>query len=73
MAQTMLRCNKFSVMILETVVGRIRGCCAAVGWLGETTLRAHARKAEQQRQRAAAQYTRVCSAFTQKVKNFAPN
>ena len=42
--------------------------CAAVGWQGATTLRAHAREEEQRGQRAAAQLNRVRSALTQPVK-----
>ena len=38
-----------------------------MGWQGATTRRAHARKAEQRRQRAAALLNRMRSAFTQKV------
>ncbi len=40
----------------------------AVCWQGATTPRAHARKEEQRRQRAAAWLNRVRSAFTQVVK-----
>ncbi|MFM2447904.1 MAG: hypothetical protein RIS44_354 [Pseudomonadota bacterium] len=54
-------------MNLETAVGRARVGCDAVGWQGETTRRAHARKAEQRRQHAAARLNRVCSAFARKV------
>ena len=56
-------------IILETAVGRARAGRDAVRWQGATTLRAHARKEEQRRQRAAAWLARVCSAFTQEVMN----
>ncbi len=54
-------------MTLETAVGRAREGCIAVQWQGATTLRARARKAEQRRQCAAMQPSRVCSALTQEV------
>ena len=40
----------------------------AVRWQGVTTLRAHAREAEQRSQRAAARLNRVRSALTQEVR-----
>ena len=56
-----------SVMILETAVGRARAGCDAVRWQGVTMRRAHARKEEQRRQRAAEWLAWVCSALTHKV------
>ena len=55
-------------MILETVVGRARVGRDAVRWQGVTTLRAHAREAEQRSQRAVARLNRVRSALTQAVR-----
>ena len=52
---------------LETAVGRARVGCDAVRWQGATTRRAHARKAKQRRQHAAAWLNRAGSAFTQEV------
>ena len=55
-------------MILETAVGRARVGRDAVRWQDVTTLRAHAREAEQRGQRAAARLNRVRSALTQEVR-----
>ena len=52
---------------LDSAVGRARVGCDAVRWQGATTLRAHARKAEQHRQRDVARLTRARSAVTLQV------
>jgi hypothetical protein len=54
---------------LETAVGRARVGCDAVGWQGATLLRARAREEKQRGKPAAAQLSRVCSAFTQEVND----
>ena len=64
-------------MILETAVGRARAGRDGVRWQGLAQAcpapclglmrRAHARKAEQRRQSAAARLARVCSALTCEV------
>ena len=53
---------------LETAVGRARVGRDAVRWQDVTTLRAHAREAEQRGQRAVARLNRVRSALTQEVR-----
>ena len=54
-------------MILETAVGRTRGCFDWCASQGATTLRATAREAKQRRMARQAQCHRVRSALTQTV------
>jgi hypothetical protein len=54
----------------STAVGRARVAYAVAGWQGATTRWAHAREADQRRQRAVALLNRGRSAFTQKVMGF---
>ena len=54
-------------MVLKTAAGRARGGRTVALWQGATTRQAHAREAEQRRQRATALRHRVRSPFARKM------
>jgi hypothetical protein len=60
-------CGALWLLSLETAVGHGRVRRAAGRQQGATRRRAHARKLEQRRGRAAARRNRLCSALTKEV------